>query len=412
MDRLNRQPRNLGVAFCFFMIAVWFGACQLPGNLVDEAATTDLPVVTEPGIPSVAVTTIVHSPEIDQPTALPSTTLTLPATQTQTQAPSITPTATATPTISLTAPPTETFEPIATPAPPTRTALPLPCNMALFIEDVTAPDNSHFLPNYRFTKTWRIQNIGSCTWNSRYTMALVDGDRMGSNRIAPVPGVVPPNAMVDISVNMVAPVQPDRYRGFWMMRDPQGEEFGFGIHDTSPILYRIYVADPDPRFAFDLAHAVCRAEWRSNTGLLPCSGTPGSATGYVYYDTEPYLELRREDEPTLVMSPRLANNGWISGTFPPYLVEAGDRFVAEIGCMAGALRCDVIFQLIYQIGVGQLQKIAEWREVYDNQTTLIDMDLSHLAGNEIKLILRVDVNGVHEDDHVFWFMPRIQQNQQ
>jgi hypothetical protein len=392
------------------ILGIVLSGCQFPRIPSSESAETDIPISIDTSTPTTQT-----SPQ-DTPSELapllsmtPTLAATIPFTPTDTSIPTATSTVTVTPTISLTPTPTESLTPSATPQ-PAWTPLPLPCNMALFIEDVTAPDNSRFLPNYRFTKTWRIQNIGGCTWNSRYTLFLVDGDRMGSTRSAPVPGIVPPNARVDISISMVAPVDPDRYRGFWMMRDPQGEEFGFGIHDTGPILYRIYVDEPDPRFAYDLAHAVCRAEWRSNTGLLPCSGTPGSANGYVYYDTDPYLEHRREDEPTLVMSPRVANNGWISGTFPPYLVQAGDRFLAEIGCMAGASRCDVIFQLIYQIGVGQLQKIAEWREVHDGQATLIDMDLSHLAGNEIKLILRVDVNGSHEDDDVFWFLPHIRRN--
>ncbi len=44
----------------------------------------------------------------------------------------------------------------------TITSTPIPCNWAKFVTDVSIPDNSQISTNDGFTKTWRLQNIGSC----------------------------------------------------------------------------------------------------------------------------------------------------------------------------------------------------------------------------------------------------------
>ena len=41
----------------------------------------------------------------------------------------------------------------------------------------------------------------------------------------PLPGTVAPGQTVDISVNLTTPSTPGRYRGYWKIRDPNGEVF-------------------------------------------------------------------------------------------------------------------------------------------------------------------------------------------
>ncbi|HET6846235.1 MAG TPA: NBR1-Ig-like domain-containing protein, partial [Anaerolineales bacterium] len=81
-----------------------------------------------------------------------------------------TPTGTATPTV---APPT-----FATPS-STRApgAGPL-CNAAAFVRDVSIPDGTTVQPGADFTKTWRLSNVGTCTWTTAYALVFVTGDRM------------------------------------------------------------------------------------------------------------------------------------------------------------------------------------------------------------------------------------------
>src|SRR5688572_18810473 len=65
--------------------------------------------------------------------------------------------------------PTVTFTPIATIAVlSTATNTPVPCNQASFVSDVTIPDNTSITVNDGFTKTWKLKNVGSCTWTSGY----------------------------------------------------------------------------------------------------------------------------------------------------------------------------------------------------------------------------------------------------
>ena len=76
--------------------------------------------------------------------------------------------------------PTQTISPTSTYTPfVTITSTPVPCNLARFISDVTFPDNSTIAPSQPFEKIWRIQNIGSCSWNSNYRLIFERQDGMG-----------------------------------------------------------------------------------------------------------------------------------------------------------------------------------------------------------------------------------------
>ena len=44
------------------------------------------------------------------------------------------------------------------------------CDQAQFVSDLTAPDGAAFAPGAAFTKTWRLANIGTCTWTSAYNL--------------------------------------------------------------------------------------------------------------------------------------------------------------------------------------------------------------------------------------------------
>src|SRR6476620_6570313 len=75
---------------------------------------------------------------------------------------------------------------LPTPLPPTAsptsdplTPHPTPSchDSAVFVEDVTYPDNTNLKVGEKFTKTWKLQNTGTCKWTN-YTVAFVSGDKM------------------------------------------------------------------------------------------------------------------------------------------------------------------------------------------------------------------------------------------
>lgn len=136
--------------------------------------------------------------------------------------------------------------PTMTPPPPTATAtlallptLPLntqavntpvvavtaSCNKLLYISDVTIPDNTAVNPGQTFTKTWRVQNSGSCAWAAGYKFSLVGGDAMGGQTVT-LTASVAPGSSYDISVPMTAPSKAGKLTGSWRMSDASGVYFG------------------------------------------------------------------------------------------------------------------------------------------------------------------------------------------
>src|SRR5512143_426233 len=54
------------------------------------------------------------------------------------------------------------------------------CDWAQFVADVTIPDGTQIQPGATFTKTWRLKNIGYCTWTTAYSMVYDSGTQMGN----------------------------------------------------------------------------------------------------------------------------------------------------------------------------------------------------------------------------------------
>jgi hypothetical protein len=126
---------------------------------------------------------------------------------------------------------------------PTNTQTLVPCNLATYITDVTIPDNTSFAPGTTFTKTWRIQNVGSCTWTSGYSLVFFNGDQMSGAASVPLTsGTVAPGQTVDVSVNLTAPAAAGTYRGNWKFREPGGVIFG--TTTNGPVWVQIVVSPP------------------------------------------------------------------------------------------------------------------------------------------------------------------------
>lgn len=307
-------------------------------------------------------------------------------------------------------PPTSTPTPVPptpTPVPPTPTPTPIPCNWAQFIEDVTVKDGTVFTPNSVFTKTWRLKNIGTCTWTRDYRLEFDSGERMDGPRAVSMPKNVNPGETVDLTVELVAPREPGRYRGYWRLSTPAGVPFGIGANAAGTFWVEIRVSQDD-KYAYDFGASYCAARWRSDAGRLDCPGRSGDEEGFVRLVDRPVIEKDRlENESALVMSPQDIEDGWIRGEYPEIEIKRGYRFKAVVGCMADARKCDVIFQLNYRIGDSEIHTLWETREVYDDSFTRVDVDLSSLEGEEVQLILTVLANGSPDDDLAFWLVPRI-----
>ena len=173
---------------------------------------------------------------------------------------------------------------------------------------------------------------------------------------------------------------------------------------------------PNGAFSYDFGANACLATWvnkpMNESGdpaqVLPCLGTVGSSNGFITRLDNPVMEHRLDDEITLWVHPNEARYGYIQGTYPKYTVQIGDHFKTTIGCMFNYPKCSLDFQLYYKDAVGAVHSIGEWEENYNGQATVIDVDLSSLAGQEVQFILRTVALTENADSaQGFWFVPRI-----
>ena len=316
-----------------------------------------------------------------------------------------------TPVIPTAIPPSATATQVfPTSPPPSKTPVPVRCNQAHFIKDVTIPDGTVITSGTEFTKVWRVQNTGSCTWDKSYALVFVSGSKLGAQPPQPMPKVVDPGENVDIAVDMIAPSQSGDYQGNWMLSNANGVTFGVGNDAQTPVWVEIRVTAQNQNFASDLAMNACLATWRSSAGSLPCPGNLQSSNGSVVIMTDPTLENgRHENEPGLSTRPQPVSGGWISGVYPAYKVKENDHFVTQIGCAYGYPDCDLAFTLSYVIGSNSPKSLGRWHEKYEGLVYTVDVDLTSLAGNNVQLILGVENLGKGSQAHGIWFVPSIRQ---
>ena len=130
---------------------------------------------------------------------------------------------------------------------------------------------------------------------------------------------------------------------------------------------------------------------------------------------KPLNSVRLEDGTTydfssLLMVPDARLGGYIKGTFPVYTVQNGEHFIATIGCQYGANNCNMYFTLDYMIvGSPTPQNLFQYTERYEGLLRSVDIDLSALAGQEVKFILTIsDNSGVSGAfDRAVWVAPHI-----
>ena len=131
-------------------------------------------------------------------------------------------TAEAMPTDTSTSTPAPTSTPVATSA---VSATPS-CYRLLYIKDVTIPDNTPMTPAEVFTKTWQVENNGTCTWRPGFQLVLIGGVAMGGSPFT-LTELVNPGERLDISIKMAAPTnQTGTIQGTWRITDDKGTFFG------------------------------------------------------------------------------------------------------------------------------------------------------------------------------------------
>jgi hypothetical protein len=300
---------------------------------------------------------------------------------------------------------------------------------------VTIFDNSVLHQSEPFTKTWRIKNVGTCSWTTDYKLAFLSGEKMNGPDSVHLPINVAPDQTVDISVDLIAPNTPGKYQGFWHLQRPDGKAFLLNASVNDHIWVKINVIAPalstltptpavssatpsgltpiaQPTSALDVTYDfvenACAAKWVSTDGTLPCPGLDGDIQGFVVTSNQANLEDGTTAPlPTLLTFPSSSSNGTIQGTYPEIQILAGDHLQTTVSCEQGATSCSVLFSIRYLDSSGTSHDLWTLGEFYDGEYFNLDLDLSKFAGQKVEFVLGVSSLGSSVGDRALWVAPRI-----
>ena len=299
------------------------------------------------------------------------------------------------------------------------------CFQASFKGDVTIPDGSLIIAGNTFVKTWSVQNTSMCTWHG-YSLIASGGDNLGAAATTPLPDMLP-GQTVDVSVTMTAPASSGEYTQYFMLKSDTGVQFGTGSGYTHPFYVKIEVIQffamtlaptldfgmipliPLETSVYNFANNYCSATWK-NGGLtvLPCPGTTSDAAGFIVRNDSPYLQDGAQySGPTLFTHPQWIDNGTMAGFFPGIDVKDGYRFKATLGCGKNGNACEALVQLNYSSDGGPTTLFQQWTIKYGDAPTVVNLDLSSLAGHNVKFVFAVSAKGSSAQDWVQWVNPRV-----
>ena len=103
-------------------------------------------------------------------------------------------------------------------------------NDAAFVADVTIPPGMQVSAGQTFVKTWRMRNVGTCTWAGVYSLDYHSGERMAAPPYRLLQAVVRPGDEIDISVQLTAPAAEGKYSATWQLSDPSYRVFGPNVY--------------------------------------------------------------------------------------------------------------------------------------------------------------------------------------
>lgn len=306
-----------------------------------------------------------------------------------------------------TAVPPTAVPPTSTPIPPTPT--PKPCLQITYVGDLSIPDGTKLNAGSAFTKAWRLQNSGSCKWDTGFDIVFVKGNQLGANTVYDLPYEVSPGQTIDISINMVAPSVNGKYSSDWMLKSSNGVTFGTGSDSKGPFWVRMESINGQG-VVYNFAESVCSATWTNSLRkTLKCPGDGNDVkNGYALSSGSPKREDgATENEIGLITRPNQESDGYIQGIYPAFTVKDGDKFRATVQCEGGSTGCDIKFELYYTIEGQKATGLGQWLEVYDNNWKFVEVDLSALAGKQVVFTLVVWNQGSATNNRGLWLFPII-----
>jgi hypothetical protein len=94
------------------------------------------------------------------------------------------------------------------------------CNNLAFVRDVNIPSGTVFEKNKVFTKTWKVENTGTCAWMPQYILVSAGGDTLGGETMR-ISRSVTVGDWSELSVELQAPETPGKYTSSWRLSSGQ-----------------------------------------------------------------------------------------------------------------------------------------------------------------------------------------------
>ncbi len=250
------MPKNLRSRWAAFSaLAILLSSC-----IFSPAVPTATRLNPNAVLTAAAQTASARGTELAQSTPSPA-----PATPTSMATQTLQP---ATPPITVTLPVTGTTAALPTQAvtiTPTHNPAPSTGDKAEFVLDVTIPDGTDLQPGAKFTKTWRLKNVGTTTWLTAYSLVHVSNDKIEGPATVPLSKSVAPGETIDASVDLIAPDSSGTHISYWKLSNDRGQLFGLG---------------PDAAGAFYVQIDVTGgASSTPGSGTPEATSTPGGGSG-------------------------------------------------------------------------------------------------------------------------------------
>ncbi|MCJ7714934.1 MAG: NBR1-Ig-like domain-containing protein [Anaerolineales bacterium] len=294
---------------------------------------------------------------------------------------------------------------------------PVPCDQVRFIKDVTIPDDMDLKPGEIFTKTWRLQNAGSCPWTIGYLLYFESGDALGGPASQELTSkTIQPGDTVDVSVDLVAPGETGTYQGFWKIRNVKGEGFGVGAFSKA-FWVQINVVE-GAGIMLDFNSRADEAGWGSGSTpvdyidlggeILVFDNQGPSGESYVSQKNEQILENGQVSGLILAAYPPTGEGKYIIGKFPDYEVNPGDLLFGRVGLLKNPNgNCgngDVNFGINLMVADDPttLVLLGEWREKCEGQLKTFEIDLDDYKGETVQLFLTVIANTDSGKNFAIW----------
>ena len=119
------------------------------------------------------------------------------------------------------------------------------CEASASLVGETFPDGTILQPGTVFTKTWSIQNSGTCVWDASWQLVFYGGALMDGVTVYNFPQPAQPGDTVEVPIILRAPAQGGQHTGEWMLKSPWGASFGVGQYSV-PLSVSIVVGSITP----------------------------------------------------------------------------------------------------------------------------------------------------------------------